>query len=76
MVTVNYSEDNPLSLSSYKFTRTGYTLVGWTKDENNDEWVADCNGIIRFTMRTKHTDRRTGCNSDMTTFRLQTMIIV
>ena len=45
-ITVNYSEDNPLSLSNYKFTRAGYTLVGWTKDENNDEWVADRNGII------------------------------
>ena len=45
-ITVNYSEDNPLSLGNYKFTRAGYTLVGWTKDENNDEWVADRNGII------------------------------
>ena len=45
-ITVNYSEDNPLSLDNYKFTRAGYTLVGWTKDENNDEWVADRNGII------------------------------
>lgn len=45
-ITVNYSEDNPLSLGNYKFTRVGYTLVGWTKDENNDEWVADRNGII------------------------------
>ena len=45
-ITVNYSEDNPLSLGNYKFTRAGYTLVGWTKDENNDEWVAYRNGII------------------------------
>lgn len=45
-ITVNYSEDNPLSLGNYKFTRAGYTLVGWTKDEDNDEWVADRNGII------------------------------
>lgn len=45
-ITVSYSEDNPLSLGNYKFTRVGYTLVGWTKDENNDEWVADRNGII------------------------------
>lgn len=45
-ITVNYSEDNPLSLGNYKFTRAGYTLVDWTKDENNDEWVADRNGII------------------------------
>lgn len=45
-ITVNYSEDNPLSLGNYKFTRAGYTLVGWTKDENNDECVADRNGII------------------------------
>lgn len=45
-ITVNCSEDNPLSLGNYKFTRAGYTLVGWTKDENNDEWVADRNGII------------------------------
>lgn len=45
-ITVNYSEDNPLSLGNYKFTRAGYTLVGWTKDENNDERVADRNGII------------------------------
>lgn len=45
-ITVNYSEDHPLSLGNYKFTRAGYTLVGWTKDENNDEWVADRNGII------------------------------
>ena len=45
-ITVNYSEDNPLSLGNYKFTRAGYTLVGWTKDENNDEWVADRNSII------------------------------
>ena len=45
-ITVNYSEDNPLSLGNYKFTRVGYTLVGWTKDENNDEWVAYRNGSI------------------------------
>ena len=45
-ITVNYSEDNPLSLGNYKFTRAGYTLVGWTKDEDNDEWVADRNGSI------------------------------
>ncbi len=42
MVTVTYSEENPLNLWDYPFTQSGYLLAGWSTDESGSGWI-DCN---------------------------------
>ena len=41
LVTVTYSEENPLNLWDYPFTQSGYLLVGWSTDESGGGWFAD-----------------------------------
>ena len=43
LVTVTYSEENPLNLWDYPFTQSGYLLAGWSTDESGG-WFADRNG--------------------------------
>ena len=42
LVTVTYSEENPLNLWDYPFTQSGYLLAGWSTDESGSGWI-DCN---------------------------------
>ena len=42
LVTVTYSEENPLNLWDYLFTQSGYLLAGWSTDESGSGWI-DCN---------------------------------
>lgn len=42
LVTVTYSEENPLDLWDYPFTQSGYLLAGWSTDESGSGWI-DCN---------------------------------
>ena len=44
LVTVTYSEENPLNLWDYPFTQSGYLLAGWSTDESGSGWFADRNG--------------------------------
>ena len=41
LVTVTYSEENPLNLWDYPFTQSGYLLAGWSTDESGGGWFAD-----------------------------------
>ena len=43
LVTVTYSEENPLNLWDYPFTQSGYLLAGWSTDESGSGWFADRN---------------------------------
>ena len=45
LVTVTYSEENPLNLWDYPFTQSGYLLAGWSTDESGG-WFADRNGTV------------------------------
>ena len=45
LVTVTYSEENPLDLWDYPFTQSGYLLAGWSTDESGG-WFADRNGTV------------------------------
>lgn len=42
LVTVTYSDENPLNLWDYPFTQSGYLLAGWSTDESGSGWI-DCN---------------------------------
>lgn len=42
LVTVTYSEENPLNSWDYLFTQSGYLLAGWSTDESGSGWI-DCN---------------------------------
>lgn len=46
LVTVTYSEENPLNLWDYPFTQSGYLLAGWSTDESGGGWFADRNGTV------------------------------
>lgn len=49
LVTVTYSEENPLNLWDYPFTQSGYLLAGWSTDESGSGWI-DCNVTFNSNM--------------------------